>query len=271
MLRRARSRRPSPRAACTPRSARRRDRRRAGRSGPRPRCCRRSSASAARHAARSVVDRRRLRMQLHADLEACHRSRAPRRLLGESPCRRDCRGARSGGRRRAARSSPRPRAAAAAARRRARRANRSRAGSGRPCSSCVRSARVASTAGSRSSSRRALREPRADHGDRGRERAVDVIGLGQAQRPTGSSARPGVDRREQIASAVPSRSERPSMPRIAGELLAGARRALHDAGEREVGEHEARRDVERRRGALAPRRDLLRDAARPCRAAGARP
>ena len=47
------SRPPSPRATCTPRSARRRGRRRAGRSGPRPRCCRPRARRRHFHAARS--------------------------------------------------------------------------------------------------------------------------------------------------------------------------------------------------------------------------
>src|SRR5262249_38285079 len=47
------------------------------------------------------------------------------------------------------------------------------------------------------------------------------------------------------------------------ELLAAVRRPAHDADQREVRQHEPRRDVERGRGALAPRAYLLRDAARP--------
>ena len=46
-----------------------------------------------------------------------------------------------------------------------------------------------------------------------------------------------------------------------GQLLAVAGRAAHDADQREVRQHEARRHVEARRRAFAPRAHLLRDAA----------
>ena len=79
----------------------------------------------------------------------------------------------------------------------------------------------------------------------------------------GRARGPAVDRAERSRRRCRPSRTRPSMPRIAGELLAGARRALHDARERELGEHVAGRHVERFGGAFPPRRDLLRDTARP--------
>ena len=73
------------------------------------------------------------------------------------------------------------------------------------------------------------------------------------------SSRPAVDRGEQLVGrAVAQPSVDAADP---GEVVAAARRPLHDAREREVGEHEAGGHVEALGGPLAPRRDLLRDAA----------
>ena len=109
--------------------------------------------------------------------------------------------------------------------------------------------------------RRALREPRADHGDGGRERPVDVVRLGHRHRRRIEREAGGDGGEQLVGRAVAQRPAVDAADRR--ELLAVARRAAHDPDQREVGEHEARRYVERRGGAFAPRADLLGDAARP--------
>ena len=81
---------------------------------------------------------------------------------------------------------------------------------------------------------------------------------GSRSADAGSSS-PAVDRGEQVVRGVVAEAavDAPDP----GEVFAVARRPLHDAGEREVGEHEPGGDVEPFGGPLPPGRDLLGDAA----------
>ena len=148
---RARSRRRWPRATCTPRSGRRSGRRRADRSGPRPRCCRRPG-----HRPRSA------RARNASTVVFCGCSCTPTRkraIVSRAPCRLARPSSSSGMSRNSIRRPPSARASIA------RPESSRRSGSptiavrqpfasrlGFPCNICERSARVASTAGSRSSS-----------------------------------------------------------------------------------------------------------------------
>ena len=108
---------------------------------------------------------------------------------------------------------------------------------------------------------RPLRQPGAQHRDGRREAAIDAVRFRQPQ--LGRLERePGLHRAEDgVGGAV---LRRPVVDAAdAGQLLARARRPLHDPRERELGQHVAGRHVEAFGGAFAPRRDFLRDAARP--------
>ena len=209
--RRVRSRPPSPRAACTPRSARRAGSPYSGKKWSQTQmlstleCVGRSPRVA------QLVDGRGLRMQLHSDPEpASLRSCARRGRTVVVVRRRELD---------AAPTVDEPSVASPASSRRsgaptssARQPVASRLGL--PWSNCVRSRAGGERRPGRGRARGPLREPRADHGDGRRETAVDAIGLGQPER--GRLERRGRFRpRARSASAVPAFTARPSTPRIA--------------------------------------------------------
>ena len=89
---------------------------------------------------------------------------------------------------------------------------RSRAGSGGPASSCVELGARREHGGVEVELRRALREPRADHRDRRRQRPVDAIRLRHLRAPR-LEREPGLDRGEEILRGAVAQCA-PSTPRI---------------------------------------------------------